>query len=254
MSSWDRAAVVALAEALVSARTTGQGLATERLASPPDTATAFAVQAEVATRLQTPVRGWKVAIGPGANPIAAPLHPLVDVASGQSGFPWHAHTGLEVELAFRLSDDIDVLSGRQWSRDEILSAIDSVYLGVEIIGGRLVEGSSAPFPLFLADALDNAGYLIGPSLERKVLDRVARGAVSLSVSGSASWNGMASHANGDPLAPLLAVANSPETYLNVLRAGQIVTTGALCGALAVSGAGAVDIVFDATTRMQLRFG
>ena len=254
MSSWDRAAVVALAEALVAARKAGQRLATERLAIPPDTATAFAVQAEVAARLQTPVRGWKVAIGPGANPIAAPLHPLVDVASGQSGFPWHARTGLEVELAFRLSGDIDVLSGRPWSRDEILSKIDRVCLGVEIVGGRLVAGSSAPFALFLADSLDNAGYLLGPPPACDVLDRVARGAVSLSVSGSANWNGMASHANGDPLAPLLAVANSPETYLNVLRAGQIVTTGALCGALAVSGAGAVDIVFDATTRMQLRFG
>lgn len=254
MKAWDRTAATALAETLIAARNTGQVLTTEDLVIPPDIAAALDVQAEVSSLMRAPVLGWKVAIGPGAEPIAAPVCPLANQLSGRDRFRWQQRSGIEVELAFRLSGDIGPRPDRQWNRDEILSKIDSISLGIEITGGRLLDGSSAPFPLFLADSLDNAGYLIGPRLEFEILGRVERGAVPLSIDGSARWNGMAAHANGDPLKPLLAVANSRMMHLGGLKAGQIVTTGALCGAVPVPRAGAIHVVFDATMEMSLAFG
>lgn len=254
MKSWDQSKATSLAKALIMARNTGQVLATQDLAAPPDIAAALDVQAEVSTLMRVPVLGWKVAIGPGAEPIAAPIGPLANESTGGTRFRWQQRSGIEVELAFRLSDDIYSRPHRQWDRDEILSKVDNISLGIEITGGRLLDGSSAPFLLFLADSLDNAGYLIGPPLQFEILDRVERGAVSLSIDGSASWKGMVAHANGDPLKPLLEVANSRELHLGGLKAGQIVTTGALCGAVPVSWAGPIAVTFDRTTEMHLTFG
>ena len=251
MNSWDRSKCVKLAERLAAARNTGELLATEELPIPPDVEAAFDVQAEVSALMQTPVLGWKVAIGPSAVPIAAPVGPVVDQPKDRAQFPWQPRTGIEVELACRLSGDVASRPDRPWSRDEIISKIDRVWLGVEITGGRLLDGSSAPFPLFLADALDNAGYLVGPRLQFDILDRVQRGAVSLSFDGVANWQVMATHANGDPLKPLLALANARKLHLGGLKARQIVTTGSLCGLIPVARSGTIHVTFDQTTEVRL---
>ena len=250
---WTKADTAALAKALVAARAAGQGLATADLAIPPDLAAAFDVQTEIAALRGAPVGGWKVGIGPGAAPIAAPLDLPFDIGSGPVAIPWRDRIGIEVELAVRLSADIRARPQQPWTRSELLTAIDDVLLGIEITGGRLADGNAAPFTLFVADSLENAGYVLGPRLPRESLDRVVDGSVTLTVSGTASWSGVATHALHDPLAPLLACANSDHAHLGALRRGQIITTGALCGMLPVAGAGPVDILFDQTTAMRIAF-
>jgi 2-keto-4-pentenoate hydratase len=253
MHPWTTTDTALLAKALVTARATGQRLATADLAIPPDLAAAFDVQTAVATLRGASVGGWKVGIGPDAAPLAAPLDPPRDVASRPVTIPWRDKIGIEVELAVRLATDIRARTQQPWTRSELLATIDAVLLGIEITGGRLADGNAAPFTLFVADSLDNAGYILGPRLPRESLDRVADGGVSLTVSGTASWSGVAVHALLDPLAPLLACANSEHSHLGGLRTGQIITTGALCGMLAVAEAGVVDILFDQTTTMRFAF-
>ena len=250
---WTTTDTTALAKTLVAARARGQWLATADLAIPPDLAAAFDVQTEIATLRGTSVDGWKVGIGPGATPIAAPLDPPHDIGSGPVAIPWRDKIGIEVELAVRLAADIRARPQRPWTRSELLASIDAVLLGVEITGGRLADGNAAPFTLFVADSLDNAGYVLGPDLPRDSLDRVADGRVSLTVTGAASWSGVAAHALRDPLAPLLACANAEHFHLGGLQAGQIITTGALCGMLPLARAGIVDILFDRTTTMRIAF-
>ena len=253
MKSSDKTDRATLAALLVRARATGQALAAQDLAIPGDIDAAFDVQAEVAMLLGGAIAGWKVGLGPGSEPVAAPLTPLVDVEPGTAEFSWHHRLGIEVELAVRLSEDIGVPPARSWHRSELLSKIDSVRLGVELTGSRLVEASAAPFTLFLADSLGNAGYVLGPPLPFDIVDGVASGAVSLALSGATSWSGRAAHAQGDPLAPLLAFANSRSSRLCSLRTGQIVTTGALCGELRVPRPGRVDIHFHGHHVMGLKF-
>jgi 2-keto-4-pentenoate hydratase len=250
---WTTTDTAALAKVLVAARAAGQQLATADLAIPPDLAAAFDVQTEIATLRGASVGGWKVGIGPGAVPIAAPLDPPRDIGSGPVAIPWRDKIGIEVELAVRLASDIRARPQRPWTRSELLATIDTVLLGVEITGGRLADGNAAPFTLFVADSLDNAGYVLGPDLPRESLDRVADGSVALIVTGPAPWSGVAAHALQDPLAPLLACANAEYSHLGGLRAGQIITTGALCGMLTVAEAGVVDILFDQTTTMRFAF-
>ena len=250
---WTTTDTAALAKALVAARAAGQRLATADLAIPPDLAAAFAVQTEIATLRGASVGGWKVGIGPGATPIAAPLDPPRDVGLGAVTIPWRKKIGIEVEFAVRLATDIRARPQQPWTRSELLATIDSVLLGVEITGGRLADGNAAPFTLFVADSLDNAAYVLGPDLPRESLDRVADGRVPLTVTGIAPWSGVATHALKDPLAPLLACANAEHFPLGGLRAGQIITTGALCGMLPIARAGVVDILFDQITTMRFTF-
>ncbi len=49
----------------------------------------------------------------------------------------------------------------------------------------------------------------------------------------------ARHVNVDPLAPLVAYANAPIDFAGGLRAGQIVTTGTLCGVVPLPAPGSV---------------
>lgn len=205
------------------------------LPSPPDLEAAYRTQAARWTARRVP--GWKVAVDGSGASLFAPLDPLVTTTSA----PWKR--SLEIEIAFVLSADLPVRSGRPYARAEVEAAIASVHLGLELVGSRLSEGSAAPFPLFLADALANAGYVLGPPLAEFWVPgtplRVKAGARTL-------FDGVAHHSRGDPILPLLAHANRTRGGWGDLEAGQVVTTGALCGVLAVAEPGAVAVTLGAT--------
>ncbi|MBN9076144.1 MAG: 2-keto-4-pentenoate hydratase [Rhizobiales bacterium] len=197
-----------------------------------------AMRAQAVASAGHPVAGWKVAIGPEGMPVAAPL---LDIANAESHNEVRRQNSnpvaVEVEIAFRLGSDI--VPGRSYSREDIRRRVDSVHIGVELIGPRLVEGDKAPFPLFLADRLGNGGYVVGPELESGAIDLLMSGseplpAMSVCVDGREILNVRPHHPNGDPLAPLVAYANAQIDQLGGLRRGQFVTTGSLCGVLPVS--------------------
>jgi 2-keto-4-pentenoate hydratase len=184
------------------------------------------------------VAGWKVAIGPGGLPVAAPLLNLVKADSSR-----HATcncpnlTAVEVEIAFCLKSDL--APDRVYGREDVLAHIGSVHLGIELIAPRLREGDKAPFLLFLADRLGNGGYVVGPELDPAVLDMLAsaasRPSMKIQINGAEKQAVCPAHVNGDPLAPLVAYANAQNDRLDGLRGGQFVTTGSLCGVLPVRG-------------------
>ena len=233
-----------LADMLLSARAEGRQLSCASVPVPADLDEAMRVQALVALALSADVSGWKVAM-PGSVAVAAPLFPLISAKTvSATRIPWADRLGIEVELALKLNRDIPKSNDRLWTRAELLDCIEGVYLGIEPVGGRLKEGNDAPLPLYLADSLDNAGYIVGERLPPGIIDRVASGAVPIKISGCASWEGVAAHAHADPLHFLISYANAPIDHLGGLRAGQIVTIGSLCGGVPVLEPGAVRIEFD----------
>ena len=238
----------ALAGLLLQARAERRQVSCVNLPVPTSLDEAMAVQAEIARQVDPRFKGWKVAM-PGPTAIAAPLQPFVD-ASLSATIPWGDRLGIEVELAVRLHDDIPPRP-EPWTRTDILKRIDAVHLGIEPVGGRLIEGRQAPFTVFLADSLDNQGYVLGPELARDTIDRVAAGAVRIVLSGVADWDAPAAHANADPLHFLIAYANAQNDHLGGLRAGQFVTIGSLCGAVPVRQPGLLHVAFDERPSMEL---
>jgi 2-keto-4-pentenoate hydratase len=195
----------------------------------------MAVQARVARQLGASVAGWKVGAGPERIPDGAPLYAHLVHANGAS-FPVRKSGlwGVEPEIGVRLRSDLPPRAGSAYTREEVAEAIGSVFAGIEIVASRLIDFKAAAYPAFLADNIGNAGYVVGREVEDwRGLD-LSQLHATLTVDGETVLDAVGGHPYGDPLAPLLNYANAQCDGLGGLKAGQIITTGSLCGLVAVT--------------------
>ena len=90
--------------------------------------------------------------------------------------------------------------------------------------------------------MSNAGYRLGPELEAGVLDE-GRLAEDLRVAtvDQSLFDAPGAHPDGDPLAALVAYANEASRPAGTLLQGGVITTGSLCGGLAIPSATTVSI-------------
>jgi 2-keto-4-pentenoate hydratase len=232
--------VETLRDALVKARRERTLAEIAPLPVPRTLAEAHAVQAAVSEALGLPEGGWKVGIAGDGTAIAGlmpgPWLAPGDVYEGAIG----AELRIEIEIGLRLSRDVPLRPGRPWSRAELIACCDKVFLGVEIIESRLADWSgNVAFPLWLADAIGHGGYLVGPEIDIATLDDPAGLGCFISLNGVTIYDQPAVHGNGDPMVPVLAWANRESDDLGPLKAGQIVTTGSLCGGVLSPGKGEV---------------
>lgn len=183
------------------------------------------------------VEGWKLAIRPDGNAVAAPMVDCYRIGDDAiASFPGADIEGIEVEICFTLATDIPVATATPLSRADILTHIDAVHLGVELLGYRLAEKNQVPFPLFLADRLANRGFVLGPEIDAAIINTLAENTgdlphLTVTEGTELRFDAVVKHPNIDPLAPLIAFANSPLNRDGTLKRGQIVTTGSLCGAI-----------------------
>ncbi|MEY9834074.1 2-keto-4-pentenoate hydratase [Sinorhizobium fredii] len=186
--------------------------------------------------------------------VAGRLSPIAIAASDAPPAVFHWREGLrvEAEIGVRLASS---LPPRQngYSRDAVIAAIGAVHLGVEVLDSRVAEGGKAPFLLFLADRLGNAGYALGPELPRDLLHGAEGRPLDVSLGGATLFSGEAHHPAGDVLAWLVGWANERQRAEDTLAAGGIVTTGSLCGALDVASPGRLDVKLDGRWNLSVRF-
>lgn len=228
-----------LRDALVAARRDKSLIEMAEQPVPASFLEGLAVQAEIARRLGHAEAGWKVAIAEGGLPVAGlmpgPWLAPGDVYDGAIG----AELRVEIEIALRLARDVPMRPGRPYSRAELLGHCDKAFLGIEIVESRLANWQGVPFALWLADALGHGGYYLGPELDMKVLDDLTGLGCFISLNGVTIYDQPAVHGNGDPMTPFLAWANRKDELMGGLRAGQIVTTGSLCGGVLSPGKGEI---------------
>ncbi len=211
---------------------------------------AMAVQRTFAEKCAEPVAGWKLAIRPDGEAVAAPMFDCCRVNDANVAcFPLDSTEGIEVEICFTLSADIPAAAEGRLTRADLMQYIDKVHLGVELLRYRLEEKNQVPFPLFLADRLANHGFALGPEVDKRIVDVFAADGDDLPLlivtEGSAQlFNAKVKHPNIDPLAPLLAFANAALNTGHMLRKGQVMTTGSLCGALPSALSGEISIMLE----------
>ncbi|MCW1841044.1 fumarylacetoacetate hydrolase family protein [Prosthecomicrobium hirschii] len=221
---------------LIEARRDGRRIAATD--GPATIDAAYGCQADILAALGSGVAGWKVALPPGQGAVAAPLPSVVTVTAPAS-WTWGEGLAIELEIAVRLGRD---LPPGPISRADLVAAIDGWVFGIEMVRHRLESGSAAPFPCFLADSLANEGYVVGPAVPAD-LDLSGR-TCRATLDGAALVAAPAVHPQGDTLAPLVAWAAVQADRCGGLKAGQIVTTGALCGLVPVPGPGLVEATLD----------
>ncbi|KNY30945.1 2-keto-4-pentenoate hydratase [Agrobacterium sp. SUL3] len=220
-------------------------------------AEAMTVQQAFARYLGKPAVGWKVAIRPDGEPVGAPMFDCREVdGANVASFPLHGTEGIEIEICFTLSADIPASIEGLLTKADLTSYINSIHLGVELLRYRLQEKNQVPFPLFLADRLANHGFVIGPELDEGIVEvftgngenllqlTVTEGTVSL-------FDAKVKHPNGDPIAPLVAFANSAFNTGEILKASNVVTTGSLCGAIPSTLAGETRIRLESAGAFTL---
>jgi 2-keto-4-pentenoate hydratase len=216
---------MSLAETLTAAVKAGTTIDKKGLVAP-DVAGAYAVQAAVrdALGLGAP-QGYKFSLREGGL-YGAPLMFVSDARS----VPFEGGVRVEIELSMTLARDLPPRT-EPYSRDEVVDAIGSAAIGVELVRTRYVDGPGDSLTLLLADTMSNIGYIVGPQLDRSFLAAGADfGALTLTNGDTVLFDGAAKHPDGDPLAALVSCANGGLPMGGHLKAGDVVTTGTLCGA------------------------
>lgn len=186
---------------------------------------------------------FKTELSPTGQAVVAPiLDSTVVESGGQLAIPRCGIILAEVELAFRLGDELTAEIARRGT-DTVLSIVDSIFVGVELIGPRIANHRSAPYPAYLADNLGNAAYvvqLVHPWQRALDLDAVA---ASLAFNGELIASATAHHVLGLTTA-LERYACSADAGDPALRAGQTITTGKLCAPIPLPGRGQVAVRLD----------
>jgi 2-keto-4-pentenoate hydratase len=239
----------ALEDTLIAARRAGTRVTAQDLTPPADIEAAIAAQARIFRATTPDVQGWKLGLRPDQLAVSAPMFPILEMSGSKPpAMPWRPGMALEVEVAVRLAAD---LPRGAYSREDIKGAVASVHAGIEVIDSRLLEGGQAPFPIFLADFMGNGGYVVGPKIAGRLADQLDGVTITIRADGEQIYSGKAVHPTTDPLLPVLAYARAPNDMLGGLKAGQIVTTGALCGVVAMPRPARIEVLFGNETRLSL---
>jgi len=222
-----------LTAAIVSAWTGGprlDGQAAEMI--PADLAEAYAVQSAVLRRRGEAIGGRKVAIRNGSG-VGALL--ARERMTGRGGrFPFVPGLALELEIALVFGAPLVRPAGRGLMRSDVLACVSGVSAGIEIVGARFDAPSAAPFTAFVADGMANAGFAAGPVAATSALEAALAGRATLAIGGAIAFDGPVRHPFGDPVAAILAYAATLPETIAPIAAGEIVTTGSLCGLVAVT--------------------
>lgn len=219
---------------------------------PADYAQAMAVQAIVGDTFNRQISGWKVALRPDGIAVAAPLFTSLVTRKPHFAVPAVGLMGIEVEIGLLLKHDVPARQLHPYSRDEILAATQSLFIGLEVVSTRLPDHANAPFPLVLADNMANGGYVIGDEiLSWDGLD--LRGLhLSVIIDGKEVHSKPGGHGNGDPLVPVVAYASAQIDHFGGLRAGQFITTGTLCGLIPVATETVIEGRIEAIGAVRLK--
>ncbi len=230
---------------------------------PRSMAEGYAVNGLVAERLGWELLGWKIAAttpvmqqrlrtgepiygrtyrtfeaaSPARVPHAALLDPLV-----------------ECEFFFRLGAALPPRTA-PYEAAEVAAAVATVHAGVEIAECRFPLDALPSIPAILADGAASGRYIIGAGIADWRIRDLAAMSVVLEVNGTVRRTGSGADVMGDPLAPLVWLANARSAWGDGLAAGALVSTGTATGMLLAKpgdhmvahfdGRPAVEIIFDA---------
>lgn len=240
-----------LADRLVEAYRTGNRLQADPATGPADIDQAYAVQREVWRRLAGDVRpkAWKVgAASIHATPIAAPVLPA-RLALGPARF---AHTlftevGIEAEIALCFGR---ALPAREtlYGLDEILPAIATAHVAMEVVDTRLADADAAGPHWRLADSLLNGALVIGDAIaDWRGIDWRNRD-LQVSLDGRS----LGERSARPPLDNLFHCLPWWLNHVGGARPGDLVTTGAWTGMHPAGEASLMAVSFTGLGKAELR--
>lgn len=235
-------------EALLAAHHSGTPLAAlPDGTSPPDIATAHAIQDRLVERLGEAVAGWKVSASNGLTRgaiLASRMHtsPAVLPAAGLAPF------GIEGEIAFELMRDLPTRE-QPYALAEVLDAVRPL-AAIEIVSARFASYTQTPLLDRLCDCMSNGALICAvPRDDWRSLD-FATLRVRLTRDGETAYDADGGHPGGNPLDWLLAHVNQFRATTGLAR-GLIVTCGTYTGLIFGAPGDHWRVAFDGFAPVEL---
>lgn len=199
----------------------------------------YAINARVADKLGWPQLGWKIA---ATTPemqkrlrASAPIYGRTFCQFAIASPATLPHAELldplvECEFFFRLGQDLPAREA-PYTRVEVEDAVASVHAGIEVAECRFPLDELPPMPAILADGAASGRYVIGDEIATWRTEDLAAVRVSLAVNGTVRRQGSGREVMGDPILPLVWLANERRLWSDGLSAGALVSSGTATGML-----------------------
>ena len=158
---------------------------------------------------------------------------------------------VECEFFCTLGDGLPARD-QPWTMDEIVQAVASVHAGIEVAECRFPSHGLPPLPAILADGSASGRYVFGDCIPEWRAG-LASMEVRLEVDGRERRRGAGADVMGDPLRPLLWLAEERRRLGDGLRAGEIISTGSMTGMLPIGAGQRVVAHFGPAAKVEIDF-
>jgi len=229
-----------IAQRFVAARLKGAALPDYPGPIPPDLTSAYQCQDAAMALWPDEVAGWKIGRIPpaaektvGAQRLAGPIFrkdvlrappgTLVEFEVFVGGF-----AAVEAEFVFEVGHDAP--AGKlAWSMDEAAALAGRMLVGIEAAGSPLKTINALGPAVVASDFGNNAGLILGPEVHGWRERPLAELACETFIYGKSVGKGTADNILGGPLASLRFVAELCARRGRPLKAGMLISTGAVTG-------------------------
>lgn len=227
-----------IADTLVAARRSGQGLSGFPAAAPTDMTAAYAIQDAAIAQWPDTLAGWKIGyIAPDRRAPGEPdrlVGPIwrrglwVDAvaaegAAVEAGVFGDGFAAVEAEFVIRLGEDVPTRTDA-WTAGEAAGLSQRLHVGIEVASSPIPDINALGPTVIAADFGNNNGLLLGPEL-----DDLAAAGLRCSIDGELVGEGTAANLPGGlhhGLATALTVLTARGHHL---PAGTLLATGAITG-------------------------
>jgi 2-keto-4-pentenoate hydratase len=207
---------------------------------PADLDTSYRVQDEAIALWPDEIAGWKIGrVQPhqveelGADRLAGPIfsHLVWNARAGEEvAIPVYENgfAAVEAEYVFRIGQDAPA-SKTEWNAQEAADYVGAMFVGVETAGSPLKTINDLGATVVVSDFGNNHGLILGPEVPdwRAKLERVVT--CETFIEGQSVGKGSASTTSDGPLDALAFLLGHLARRGKPLRAGQLVSTGAVTG-------------------------
>jgi len=228
---------------------------------PATNAEGYQVNALVAETLGWPLLGWKIA---ATTPVMQQRLRTTEPIYGRTYARFETTSParfrrkelldplIECEFFFRLGRALPPRS-EPYTPDEVADAVASVHAGVEVAECRFPLDALPAIPAILADGAASGRYVVGREITDWRNRNLAAMPVTLEVNGAVRRSGAGADVMGNPLAPLVWLANARSALGDGLAAGALVSTGTATGMLLANAGDRMIARFDGEPSVDLAF-
>lgn len=226
-----------IAETFTEARASGSALARYPGTAPATLEAAYQVQAAAIARWPDTIKGWKVARVAPAFSTQFPEERLIGpafarnvhhVAPGElAQCPVFEGGFAAVEAEIVIVVEADSPAGKaDWTADSVIPLVKSLHIGVEVASSPLATLNDLGPGAVISDFGNNWGVVIGPAIENwRELETIE---VETFIDGQSVGQGKVAIKAG-PLGALAFTLNKRAQQGEILRAGDVISTGMITG-------------------------